>query len=99
MDLVVKLQSTIRGFLQRIKFQRLRNQYNAKKTKYFTTTESRQTVTQTTILRPTFATFRYSTGAVYEGDWLGGLRHGTGKMTWPDGTYYLGKWAFNAAHG
>ena len=35
--------------------------------------------------------------AIYEGQWLGGLRHGTGKMKWPDGATYQGEWDFNQA--
>ena len=33
---------------------------------------------------------QYSTGAVYHGQWMGGLRHGSGTMTWPDGAKYEG---------
>ena len=29
-------------------------------------------------------------GAMYEGNFLNGLMHGTGKITWPDGTVYQG---------
>jgi hypothetical protein len=32
------------------------------------------------------------TGAVYEGEWLGGLRHGQGTITWKDGAKYEGAW-------
>ena len=31
--------------------------------------------------------------------WKGGLRHGQGKMTWPDGACYEGDWSFNHACG
>lgn len=37
----------------------------------------------------------YKSGAVYNGQWLGGLRHGTGTMTWPDGAKYVGNWSYN----
>ena len=40
-------------------------------------------------------TFEYSTGAVYEGEWKGGMRHGKGKMTWSDGGSYEGDWQYN----
>lgn len=32
------------------------------------------------------------TGAKYEGQWLGGFRHGQGKMTFKDGATYEGEW-------
>jgi len=32
-------------------------------------------------------------GAMYEGNFLNGLMHGTGKITWPDGTVYQGMMA------
>ena len=34
-------------------------------------------------------------GAVYEGEWVGGMRHGTGTMAWNDGAQYHGEWSFN----
>ena len=37
-------------------------------------------------------THTYSTGAEYEGQWKGGMRHGKGKMTWPDSAKYEGDW-------
>ena len=37
-------------------------------------------------------TYTYATGAVYEGEWKGGLRHGNGKMKWSDGCQYEGEW-------
>ena len=38
-------------------------------------------------------------GAIYEGDWLGGFRDGYGKMIWKDGTEYEGYWRDNRASG
>ena len=37
-------------------------------------------------------TYTYLTGAMYEGEWKGGMRHGKGKMKWSDGAYYEGEW-------
>lgn len=39
-------------------------------------------------------THRYSSGGVYDGQWLGGFRDGWGVMTWPDGAVYRGFWSF-----
>ena len=46
-------------------------------------------------------THKYKSGAVYEGSWLGGFRHGHGTMKWPDGATYTGTWSFNepSQHG
>ena len=42
--------------------------------------------------------YTYScSGAIYEGEWIGGLRHGCGTMTWPDTAQYHCEWAFNQA--
>ena len=38
-----------------------------------------------------------ATGAEYVGQWLGGMRHGEGKMQWPDGASYSGTWRCNQA--
>ena len=43
--------------------------------------------------------YEYTTGAVYEGMWKGGLRHGHGKMKWSDGATYEGEWQYNQAFG
>ena len=44
-------------------------------------------------------THKYSTRAVYEGEWKGNARHGKGKMTWRDGASYEGEWQKNQACG
>ena len=39
------------------------------------------------------------TGAQYNGEWLGGFRHGRGTLTWSDGAIYEGEWNLGRAHG
>ena len=34
----------------------------------------------------------YKTGAIYTGQWKGGLRHGRGSMVWTDNARYEGEW-------
>lgn len=34
--------------------------------------------------------YRFPSGAVYEGEWVGNMRDGYGKQTWPDGARYEG---------
>lgn len=43
--------------------------------------------------------WKFSTGAVYDGQWLGAARDGMGKMCWPDGAEYVGEWVQNTATG
>jgi hypothetical protein len=31
-------------------------------------------------------------GAVYSGEWRGGMRDGEGTQEWPDGSKYVGYW-------
>ena len=43
--------------------------------------------------------YKYKSGAIYEGEWLGGFRHGYGTMTWEDGIIYEGEWNYGYAEG
>jgi len=38
-------------------------------------------------------------GAVYEGEWLNGMRDGHGKQQWPDSSRYEGMWREGKANG
>lgn len=38
-------------------------------------------------------------GNVYEGQWLGGFRHGDGKIVFSDGAKYEGHWYLGRVHG
>ena len=71
--------------------------------RYFKSDENRETITKRKFKQnEPLKTRKYiysSTGAVYEGTWKGGLRHGIGTMTWPDGATFTGKWEYNYACG
>ena len=41
----------------------------------------------------------YQNGAVYKGQLLMGMRHGSGTFTWPDGSVYTGDWQYGSATG
>jgi hypothetical protein len=41
----------------------------------------------------------YSSGATYDGEWIGGFRHGYGTMKWTDSAKYEGYWEFGCAQG
>ena len=36
--------------------------------------------------------YSYENGCVYEGQWLGGMRHGHGVFKWQSGSVYTGQW-------
>jgi len=38
--------------------------------------------------------YEYLSGLVYQGEWLGGFRHGYGIAKWPDNSKYEGTWEF-----
>ena len=41
----------------------------------------------------------YPSGAVYIGQWKGGMRFGIGLMTWKDKSRYEGEWEYNQISG
>ena len=48
---------------------------------------------------PILGIFKYDSGETYEGQLLEGLKHGKGKVVWPDGSIYEGHWMNNRRHG
>ena len=43
--------------------------------------------------------FVYLSQAEYQGDWLGGLRHGQGEIRYADGSVYAGGWSYGYPSG
>jgi hypothetical protein len=72
-------------------------------TKYFTVDENRETLSKTKIYnpraKPVVKNHSYKTGSSYQGEWLGGFRHGKGTMVWQDGAKYEGEWNLGYANG
>ena len=64
--------------------------------KYFTREEEKETLTSGKKFNSsepvTIRSYTYKSGAVYEGEWMGGMRHGKGKILWVDGASYKGDW-------
>lgn len=48
---------------------------------------------------PVLGPYRYEKGETYLGQYHNGMRHGKGRMVWPDGTVYEGQWISNKRHG
>ena len=44
-------------------------------------------------------THNYKSGSIYNGEWLGGFRHGNGTIKYPDGSHYKGEWNIGKPHG
>lgn len=40
-----------------------------------------------------------ATNSKYKGNWKKGLKHGNGKQTWNDGSYYDGDWVNDGIDG
>eukprot|EP01016_Furgasonia_blochmanni_P000704 TRINITY_DN1020_c0_g1_i10.p1 TRINITY_DN1020_c0_g1~~TRINITY_DN1020_c0_g1_i10.p1 ORF type:complete len:419 (+),score=58.08 TRINITY_DN1020_c0_g1_i10:65-1321(+) len=48
---------------------------------------------------PFLGPYMFENGAVYEGQWKSGMRHGRGSQYWSDGSVYQGYWRNNLANG
>jgi len=102
---IVKLQALWRGYNVRKVFHYYRE--SNRNNQYFTYEEQMETLSRsnTALVFSRHATkeqrpaYRYKSGAVYEGEWIGGMRHGFGVMEWPDGARYEGQWEMNVAAG
>ena len=69
--------------------------------KYFKPEESKETLVSVYHTEQPIEnrTYTYKTGAMYSGEWKGGMRHGKGKIVWEDGAKYEGDWELNFACG
>lgn len=90
---IVRVQSLIRGFLQRRKYRIMKLTCEVQ-SKYFKSDEAKETLggTYQDNTRLENRVYTYRTGAVYTGQWKGGLRHGNGNMVWVDAARYEGDW-------
>ena len=91
---IVRVQSRIRGWINRRKFK-VQQISNINTNKYFKPDEAQETLTGE-MFDPSAEiekrTYTYKSGAVFDGEFKGGMRHGKGKISWPDGAYYDGDW-------
>ena len=97
---LIRVQALIKGFIQRRRF-RIQRHNMIGQSKYFKASEASETLTGVFDQDAPIETrdHIYTTGAVYSGQWKGGMRHGLGKMKWADGASYEGEWQLNTAHG
>lgn len=111
---IIKIQAQWRSKFCRMRYLKLRDE-NRKKSTSFLIGDTMETVSKRRVveLRMFYYTneaelieqlevrsHRYRTsGATYEGQWLGGFRHGRGKMHFKDGATYEGTWYIGYSHG
>ena len=111
---IIKIQATWRSKLQRMKYLKTREE-SRKNSKQFLIGDTMETVSKREVIMIDLLRYsseaelqeqlevrvhRYRTsGATYDGQWLGGLRHGRGVMSFKDGTTYEGTWYLGYAHG
>jgi len=100
---IIHIQSLWRGYTAR-RYTNMLKTSQIGASKYFTLDEARETIDPSRLYNPNQALekrppFTFKSGAVYEGEWLGGFRHGQGTQLWVDGACYDGQWAENRAHG
>lgn len=97
---IIAAQALIRGYLQRRKYKILKLNCEVQ-SKYFKSDEAKETLSGTyqDSARLVQRMYTYSTDAVYNGQWKGGLRHGQGQMVWADQARYEGEWQYNQACG
>lgn len=96
--LITRIQALVRGWLDRRKY-RIIAMTTQVQTRYFKKDEAMETLVRGEKYDDkgaiTTAKYTYTTNAQYDGQWLGGLRHGKGVMQWPDGARYDGLWQYN----
>ena len=94
---LTRVQAVVRGFLQRGKYRtwKIESELGSR---YFAPEEARETLSSNVYKADApleERSYTYRTGAVYEGQWRGGIRHGRGTMKWPAGSCYTGEWQYN----
>ena len=113
-DWIIRIQAYWKGAVARMRYYKRRDE-RRKKSTHFLTQDQLETISKRTLVdlhllfeaneaeltqQLVIKTHRYRTsGATYEGEWLGGFRHGRGKMSFRDGATYEGTWYLGRAHG
>ena len=98
---VLKLESLWLGYTARNLVIHMKRQTKPNH-EYFSKTEIHETLSKKigiSEFRQKKRPFKYSSGAIYSGQWLGGFRDGFGTMEWPDGAKYAGNWSYSKPCG
>lgn len=99
-DSLIRLQALWRGYSDRKAVMHVQRS-SAPNHSYFSLKEIRETLSAEAPPehRSQQDLFTYSSGATYQGEWVGGFRDGYGTMTWPDGSSFIGNWAYSKPLG
>jgi L1 cell adhesion molecule like protein len=94
------IQSMMKKYKLRNIYMNIRNKVR-KNEEYFSYKEAFETLSKNLLSDLSISNYeyKYKNGSVYNGNWLGGFRHGKGKMIWIDGTFYEGDWFYGHAEG
>ena len=97
-----KIKNSILTYQKRKMFKNMLTKFREEQ-KTFTYEEYIETLSNNrkfnTLEKKSNEIYKYKSGAIYEGEWLGGFRHGYGTMTWEDGIIYEGEWNYGYAEG
>ncbi|OMJ73423.1 hypothetical protein SteCoe_27905 [Stentor coeruleus] len=94
---IVLIQSNWKGFIQKKRYQFLKKLTLS--SSFFPQMDIFETLSNSPITKREDHKHIYISGTVYEGQWLGGFRHGIGKVQWPDGSCYEGEWSYGYPYG
>lgn len=111
---VIRIQAFLKGKFYRMRYLKRREERRRKST-HFLIQDQLETISKRRIIQLHMLfysneaeleqnlvtrTYQYRTsGATYDGQWLGGFRHGRGTMKFRDGASYEGTWYLGRAHG
>jgi hypothetical protein len=97
---VVKIQAFWKSFQCQKQFSLIKRLLKQNHN-YFTPDDLKSRLTVSTLAnkKKRGEKFVFSSGGIYKGEWLGGFRHGSGSMQWPDGAHYQGSWSFGYPFG
>ena len=94
---IIAIQSVWRGYIQKKHYQFLKRlSYSSS---FFPQLDLFETLNSAPVSTPSHHSHTYISGTVYEGEWLGGFRHGLGQATWPEGSIYQGQWNYGYPFG
>lgn len=98
---IVMMQALWRGYIIRKAVIHLLKQ-TVPNHNYFTIQDAKETLSKVSgppLFRGIKTAYRYKSGGVYTGEWLGGFRDGFGEMVWADGARYSGNWSYGKPFG
>ena len=111
---IIRIQAFLKGKFYRMRYLKRREERRRKST-HFLIQDQLETISKRRIIQLHMLfdtneaeleqnlvtrTYQYRTsGATYDGQWLGGFRHGRGTMKFRDGAFYEGTWYLGRAHG